>query len=97
MHLLELILLTIYIVLGPDIWGIYCWTMVLGRRRLMLMKRNPIKGEPPTVTILIPAKDEGERIRACVLSALGQDYPSFDVITIDEMKSWLASKGLKCS
>ena len=36
------------------------------------------------VTILIPAKDEGERIRACIESALAQDYPNFDVIAIDD-------------
>jgi len=83
-HQLELILLAIYGVLGPNLWGIYCITMVLGRRRLMLMKKTPIKGEPPAVTILIPAKDEGERIRACVQSALDQDYPNFNVITIDD-------------
>jgi len=83
-HHLEFILLAIYSVLGPNMWGAYCWTMILGRRRLMLMKKNPIKGEPPSVTVLIPAKDEGERIRACVLSALDQDYPNFDVITIDD-------------
>ena len=80
----ELILLAIYGVLGPNLWGIYCVTMVLGRRRLMLMKKTPIKGDPPQVTILIPAKDEGERIRACILSVLDQDYPNFDVITIDD-------------
>jgi cellulose synthase/poly-beta-1,6-N-acetylglucosamine synthase-like glycosyltransferase len=83
-HQLELILLAIYGVLGPNLWGVYCWTMKLGRRRLTLMKKSPIKDEPPGVTILIPAKDEGERIRACVLSALDQDYPHFDVIGIDD-------------
>jgi chlorobactene glucosyltransferase len=38
----------------------------------------------PPVTILIPAKDEGERIRACLTSALSQDYPNFRVIAIDD-------------
>jgi glycosyltransferase involved in cell wall biosynthesis len=34
--------------------------------------------------LLIPAKDEGERIRGCIQSALRQDYPNFDVIAIDD-------------
>ncbi len=38
----------------------------------------------PKVTILIPAKDEGARIRACIESALGQDYPNFEVITVND-------------
>jgi glycosyltransferase involved in cell wall biosynthesis len=36
------------------------------------------------VTILIPAKDEGERIRDCIASALAQDYPDFNVIAVDD-------------
>jgi chlorobactene glucosyltransferase len=40
--------------------------------------------ELPTVSILIPAKDEGERIRNCLLSAIGQDYPNLDVVAIDD-------------
>jgi len=35
-------------------------------------------------TILIPAKDEGERIGGCIRSALAQDYPDFEVIAIDD-------------
>ncbi len=39
---------------------------------------------PPRVTILVPAKDEGERIRDCLASALGQDYPNFGVVAVDD-------------
>jgi cellulose synthase/poly-beta-1,6-N-acetylglucosamine synthase-like glycosyltransferase len=38
----------------------------------------------PHVTVLIPAKDEQGRIRACLESALSQDYPNLDVVAIDD-------------
>jgi len=83
---LELILLGIYGFLGPQVWGVYGFLITAGRRKLMLMKQlpEPLKGEPPSVTILVPAKDEGERIRGCIQSCLKQDYPNLDVIAIDD-------------
>src|SRR4051812_41797328 len=50
----------------------------------LLDKPRPFPQSPPKVTILIPAKDEGERIRACIESAIHQDYPNCDVIAIDD-------------
>lgn len=78
--------MAIYGAIGPNSWALYAAGLKTGRRKMLLMKRppHPIKGTPPSVTILIPAKDEGERIRACVESALNQDYSDFDVITIDD-------------
>ncbi|MDB5329419.1 MAG: glycosyl transferase family 2 [Phycisphaerales bacterium] len=82
----ELILLLLYLMIGPVLWVLYGVGMFAGRRRMMLMHRppHPIKGKPPRVSILIPAKDEGQRIRACLESALDQDYPDFEVIAIDD-------------
>jgi glycosyltransferase involved in cell wall biosynthesis len=82
----ESVFLLLYLGLGPLIWITYGILLSAGRRRMLLMKRSPepLIGPLPSVTILIPAKDEGERIRACIASALGQDYPNFDVITIDD-------------
>ena len=54
---------------------------------MLLMKRppHPITVSPlPSVTIFIPAKDEGERIRGCIQSALDQDYPRMGVVAIDD-------------
>src|SRR3954464_3274474 len=86
MDRLELMLLLSYLAMGPLAWAFYGRMIVAGRRRMLLMKRSPqvLPGEPPRVSVLIPAKDEGERIRACIASALAQDYPHFDVIAIDD-------------
>src|SRR4051812_46806325 len=85
----ELIFLALYVCLGPLIWLTYTQVIHAGRRRMLLMKRPPPgeepKGPAPSVTILIPAKDEGERIRACIQSAIDQRYPSdLEVIAIDD-------------
>src|SRR5688500_5540849 len=83
----ELAILLTYLALGPFAWGFYLFVMHLGRKRMDLMKRSPeggplndVPGDKPTVSILIPAKDEGERIRSCILSAIKQNYPKVEVI-----------------
>jgi glycosyltransferase involved in cell wall biosynthesis len=59
--------------------------MIKGRQRMDLLRKPwPALVDPPWVTILIPAKDEGERIGGCIASALAQDYPQFDVIAVDD-------------
>ncbi len=38
----------------------------------------------PLISICIPARNEEKNIRACVESALGQDYPNLEVIVLDD-------------
>src|SRR6185437_3141434 len=80
------LLLISYICLGPLTWAAYGHLMRLGRNKMRLMRRPPdiVPNPPPSATIVIPAKDEGERIRICLESCLNQDYPNFDVLTIDD-------------
>lgn len=85
----ELILFCLYLSIGPMAWIIYGIAIYAGRRKMLLLRRPsiPLNNPPatmPRVTLMIPAKDEGERIRACIESALVQDYPNFSVIAIDD-------------
>jgi hypothetical protein len=82
----EYVLFLAYLLLGPLAWLAYGLIIYAGRRRMLLLKRpvDSLPADPPKVTILIPAKDEGERIRSCIGSALAQDYPNFNVIAIDD-------------
>lgn len=82
---LEFILFVLYLFLGPLIWAGYALATFAGRRRMMLMAEPevPVKRRPKA-TILVPAKDEGARIRACIESCLAQDYEHFEVIAIDD-------------
>lgn len=38
----------------------------------------------PRVSVLVAAKDEEDNIERCVTSLLGQDYPDFEVVVIDD-------------
>jgi chlorobactene glucosyltransferase len=38
----------------------------------------------PPVSILVPARNEGRTIETCVRSLLSQDYPSFEVLVLDD-------------
>lgn len=82
----ETLVLIAYCLIGPAAWVFLGWGMWRGRRLMRLVRRPPLPmpGDPPRVTILIPAKDEGERIRDCILSALNQDYPNFKVIAVND-------------
>src|SRR5205807_766978 len=39
------------------------------------------------VSVLIPAKDEGESVRECLDRVLALDYPNFNVIAVDDRSS----------
>jgi chlorobactene glucosyltransferase len=36
------------------------------------------------VSIVVPAKDEALRIESCLAAALGQDYPNFEIVAVDD-------------
>jgi chlorobactene glucosyltransferase len=49
--------------------------------------QSPSPGRWPFVSILVPARNEAENIEACVRSLLCQDYPSFEVIVLDDQST----------
>ncbi len=83
---IEWILGSIYLLVGPGAWMLFGFGMIKGRKRMNLLRAPlpPLPESPPMVSILIPAKDEGERIDGCLRSAIAQDYPNFEVIAIDD-------------
>jgi glycosyltransferase involved in cell wall biosynthesis len=82
----EIGLYIVYLLAGPLLWLLFSYGMAVSRRRMNLLKKQtaPLAEPFPHVTILIPAKDEGQRIAQCLASALRQDYPEFDVLAIDD-------------
>ena len=74
-----------YVPNGPLCWMGYGYATFAGRTKMLLLdKPRPAPNPPPKVSIIIPAKDEQGRIRACLQSALDQDYPNFEVIAVDD-------------
>ncbi len=57
---------------------------------LLFMKRlgrYPPLSKHPSVSILVPARDEERNIVTCVQSLLEQEYPKFEVIVLDDHSS----------
>src|SRR5438876_1048470 len=79
-------LMLLYVLIGPILWAVFGIAMILSRARMGRLKRPPqplAVSPPPTVTVLIPAKDEGENVRASVQRVLALDYPNLSVVAID--------------
>ncbi len=79
------ITLLVYILIGPVLWALFGLSISMAHARMNKLRR-PIAplANPPSVTVLIPAKDEGEAVRECLDRVLALDYPSFNVVAIDD-------------
>lgn len=54
------------------------------RRTPVLAPRPWAGAEAPLVTIVVPARDEEATIATCLASLSAQDYPSFEVVVVDD-------------
>ena len=83
---LERIFYLLYLLLGPAAWALFGFGMVKGRQRMDLFRERlePLPDPPPKVSIIIPVKDEVQRIGECIASALQQQYPNFELIVVDD-------------
>lgn len=72
--------------MGALPWAALLLLTLIGRERLSKLKRwcKPLPPNPPPVTVLVPAKDEGPGIARCIEAILAQDYPSINVIAIND-------------
>jgi glycosyltransferase involved in cell wall biosynthesis len=78
-------LFAVYLVLGPLAWiGMFAGYFLAASRMNRLKRLMPWPDQLPTVTVLIPAKDEGPGIARCIQSVLAQDYASFDLLAVDD-------------
>jgi cellulose synthase/poly-beta-1,6-N-acetylglucosamine synthase-like glycosyltransferase len=79
-------LLFIYLCVGPLAWVLLAVGTVMGRSRMsgLLCWTWKLPENPPSVTVLIPAKDEGPGISGCLDAVLAQTYLNFNVIAIDD-------------
>src|SRR3954469_15438588 len=78
--------LATYFILGPVLWALLASSIALSYTRMSRLRRpiRPLPANPPHVTILIPAKDEGDAVRACLDRALALEYPNFHIIAIND-------------
>ena len=45
---------------------------------------SDVPADPPLVTVIVPARNEAENIARCVTSILGTNYPSLEVIVVND-------------
>ena len=80
--------LTYSLVLHLIIFQALILLVVLSNIRLLHQSRRYAPPSVfPKVTILVPARNEEKTIAGCVGSLLAQDYPSFEVLVLDDQSS----------
>jgi chlorobactene glucosyltransferase len=67
-------------------WIVAPAVAVLRGRRSRSLDEEPaeIAGDPPLVTLVIPARNEGRNIGRCVESALASTYPRLEIVVVDD-------------
>lgn len=75
-----------YLIIGPVAWSMMLLLLFIGRQRMtrLLRNRKPVPQPAPSVTILVPAKDEAAGIAHCIDCILEQDYPDFRIVAIND-------------
>jgi len=75
-----------YFLIGPGAWLVFAMGMLIAWHRMQRLRRSnhAIPTVPPPVTVLIPAKDEGEGVRECLDRVLKLDYPNLTILAIDD-------------
>ena len=76
-----MILLKLALLLGSLFYFIAALFIWFGLRRI---NSGPASDKQPSVTIIVPARNEEENITACLQSIFQQDYQNFDVILIND-------------
>ena len=81
-----------YLTHGLIISFIFFQLVVLGfiLSNILVLHRARLHVPPndlPTVSILVPARNEENSIELCIQSLLAQDYPSYEVIALDDQSS----------
>ena len=51
---------------------------------LLLPEHDLVPAGRPTLTVIVPARNEGENVGACLESLLGQDYKEIRIVAVDD-------------
>jgi chlorobactene glucosyltransferase len=80
--------LTHGLIMGFIIFQIVVLLIILSNIVILHRTRLPVQpNDFPAVSILVPARNEEKRIAGCIQSLLEQDYPSYEVIALDDQSS----------
>jgi chlorobactene glucosyltransferase len=74
------VLILLFLVLGLMI-------AIINYATIRRFDQYPLSEKTPSVSILVPARNEGRNIRACIESLLAQDYPDYEVLVLNDHSS----------
>lgn len=76
-------------VVGLASWSIVAWPLVRGllRPRFLSRARGDFPMDVPRVSVIVPACNEDQAIRACLVSLTAQDYDPLEIIAVDDRSS----------
>jgi chlorobactene glucosyltransferase len=75
----------IYQIIIAGILVLILINLVLNLRSLRKPDRNAKVPQPaPLISVLVPARNEEENIRACLESLQKQDYPNYEILVLDD-------------
>jgi glycosyltransferase involved in cell wall biosynthesis len=69
------------------VWVGHAFSVLRGLPRvpdLLQLPTPPMDGSAPTVTVIVPARNEEQHIAASLQSLLEQDYPSLEILAVDD-------------
>lgn len=55
-----------------------------GLQRVLAQPLPPLPDPPPPVSVVVPARNEADRIDACLAALTASTYPAFDVTVVDD-------------
>ena len=78
-----------YWILGVLLAVVWLWQLanvIFGMPRVMDVSRSALEEskQVPSLTVIVPARNEGEHIRACLTSLLSLEYPDVEVIAVND-------------
>lgn len=59
-------------------------TPIIRNNSKMIENNNKLSFTQPFVSVIVPARNEEDNIENCLLSILGQKYPNFEVVAVDD-------------
>lgn len=65
-------------------WIVFAAYLVLRVRLPRALPGARVLDRPPSVTVIIPARNEARNIVACLTSVVASTYPDFDVVVVDD-------------
>ncbi len=77
----------VLIVYAVIVVAVLLWTAIIGLRFKGTLKELPLPSDPPSVTTIVPARNEERNIGRCAQGIIRQNYPGLEMVFVDDDSS----------